>query len=417
MTETVARRYRIVISGGYGNGNAGDEALLLVMLDQLREALGGRCEFLIFSDDVSYSRRRSSERFVYSGGRGIFEEGKRGWARLSWFWANLRAIAGCDLFITGGGTILQDSTNPWFVPFWLAKIFLAQVLRKKTMMYGIGVGPMRTRFARMLSRLIVNRMDLVTLRGETSFEVLTGLGIKRPQIYVAADPALALAPAAPERAAEILKCEGVPAAEPFVAFTIRQWYITHAKSLRGRAVWTQQNRERYEALTAGWAEVADRIIAEHDLSVVFIPMSIVGSKDDRQAAADVVAKMKQGDRAYIIRGDYSPRETKALIGQSRLLVAMRLHSAIFGVPLGVPTVAVAYGDKMRDFMREVGRERLVVEVDAVGGGSLLGLVEEALRSPEKATADSEAIATVMRQAGQISVLAAQLLTGADRGRN
>lgn len=415
MKEGLSRKVKITISGGYGNGNAGDEALMITMIEHLREAFGGQCEIKIFSDNVSYSDSRYAEDFIYSGGRGILEEGKKGLSRITWFFQNIRAIWWCDLFITGGGTILQDSTNVFFVPFWLAKIFLAMIFRKRTMMYGIGVGPVATKFARCLSRFIVNRMSLITLRGSSSYEELKNMGVNRPPIHVLSDPALVLKPAPEDRVLEILKSEGVDSKRPYIAFAVRQWYIHHRKSLQGSPVWKAQDRAKYEAMVSELASVADHLITKFGNQIVFVSMSIVGTKDDRLAASDIINQMKYAaGNAHIIKGEYKPSEIKGLIGLSKLLVAMRLHSAIFAVPLGVPVFSIAYGKKMRDFMNDVGLGDYVLDLDDIGNGKLLHRLDEVMPCLEKLTVKEALISEKERLAQKNALLAAGLFTGEQR---
>lgn len=403
------RKVRILISGGYGNGNAGDEALMITMLEHLRKSFANNCEFKIFSDNVAYSRSRYNEDFIYSGGRGVFEENKKGLKRITWFFENIKAIFWCDLFITGGGTILQDTTHFMFVPFWLSKVFLALIFGKKTMMYGIGVGPMRTKFARFMSRLVINRVDLVTLRGASSYIELKDMKISRPEIHVLSDPAIALSVAPSRRIADILREEGIDAEKSYVSFAIRQWFITHSKSLKKAPFWTPDNRAKYEKMIHAFASAADYVISKHKKQIVFIPMSITGSKDDRLAATDVVNNMHyRGENVHIIKGDYRPEETKGLIGASELLISMRLHSAIFAVPLCIPCVSIAYGKKMIDFMKEMGLEKYVIGVDDLTEKRLKALIDEIISNPQRAVAEESVIRAAQEKNLKNGELAAKL---------
>jgi len=73
--------------------------------------------------------------------------------------------------------------------------------------------------------------------------------------------------------------------------------------------------------------------------------------------------MERGDRAAIIRGGYSVEERAALIASAHLLVGMRLHSVIFGLGSGVPTVALAYDPKVTTTMADVGLGELSTTLD------------------------------------------------------
>lgn len=383
---------------------------MITMLEHLRNELGGNCEIKIFSDNVSFSCKKFKEHFIYSGGRGIFEEGKKGLLRIEWFFKNIKAIVWCNLFITGGGTILQDSTNIFFIPFWLSKIFLALFFRKKTMMYGIGVGPMHSKLMRFLCKIIVNRMDLITLRGKLSYREIRDMHIKEPSIYITADPAFALKPSPAVKARKILKSEGIDISCSFIGFCVRQWYITHRKSLHGKPYWTAKNRRKYEGMIESFAKIADHIIVKYNRHILFIPMSIVGTKDDREAACDIVGKMKQKlEYVHIIKGGYSPQDIKSLIGQCSALIAMRLHSAIFAVPLQVPLIPIAYGIKMKDFMDEFGLGDLVIGLDDISDIDILTRLDEIIMNPQEFIVPKSKIEDVKQKTLRNSSFAVQLL--------
>jgi polysaccharide pyruvyl transferase WcaK-like protein len=366
----------ILISGGYGNGNAGDEALLLSILHDFREVFP-EAKYIVLSDDPTYSKARSTETFLYSGGRGLLEKNKPTYQKLCWVIKLARAIAKSDLVITGGGTILQDSTHPMFVPFWLVKIAWAQLLGIPTVMYGIGVGPLRTSFGIFVSRLIVNRMDVITVRGSCSMEVLRSTHIERPRTYITADPAINLTPTTPERALEILTAEGfVRSGKVLVGFAIRQWYFSHVKKLMRPPEWDLAGHTKYRHMIETFAKAADRLVEQYDADVIFIPMSIVTMRDDRRAAHDVISSMKYRDRSFSLKGDYDPREIKALFGQLDLLIGMRLHSLILTAPTKIPIIGVAYGEKTIDFMDSLGMEEFVVNVDTMTAEDLIKLTQK-----------------------------------------
>jgi polysaccharide pyruvyl transferase WcaK-like protein len=51
------------------------------------------------------------------------------------------------------------------------------------------------------------------------------------------------------------------------------------------------------------------------------------------------------------------------VGKADLLMSMRLHALIFGAAQGVPMIALSYARKVRGFMRELGLEKWVVELE------------------------------------------------------
>ena len=377
-----SRRCNILISGGYGNGNAGDEALMTAMLEQLRKIVQTN-NISIFSDDVSYSSRHySNENFIYSGRFGILDKSMKGILKLNWILKAFTKLIRCDVFLTGGGTILQDQTHPLFIPFWLSKIFFAIILQKKTMMYGIGAGPITTKIGKYGTRYILNKMNYVTLRGHYSYNTLLKIGINKNKMEITADPALSLSCPDDEEINKILKVESsknVMEKNYKVGFVIRRWYVSHRKSLSEKS-WVKDGEKSYNRLICEMAKFADYFAKEKNAKIFFIPMSIKEPNDDRLAAMDVIERMKEKNSAVILRNDYSPNQAKGIIGKMNFIVGMRFHSLVFFSEFLKPMIGIAYGKKTFDFMGELDLNKFVLDVSSFTSEKGIVLAETAIET-------------------------------------
>ncbi len=85
---------KIVVSGYYGFGNAGDEAILEAMLRDVR-ALAPAVRVVVLSGDPADTSARFGVEAVPRMNPG----------------AVMRALRGADLFLSGGGSLLQDATG------------------------------------------------------------------------------------------------------------------------------------------------------------------------------------------------------------------------------------------------------------------------------------------------------------------
>jgi len=92
---------KIVISGYYGFGNAGDEAILEAMVRDLR-ALAPGARLVVLSADPAATAARCGVEAV---------------PRMH-LPSVLGALRGADLFISGGGSLLQDATSWRSVPYY-----------------------------------------------------------------------------------------------------------------------------------------------------------------------------------------------------------------------------------------------------------------------------------------------------------
>ncbi len=357
------KNLHILISGGYGNANAGDEALMINMLIQLR-SIFPTPRITIFSDDPQYSTQRyPEETFIYSGRFGIGEPGKKGVHKVQWIGSMLKSFFSCDVFITGGGTILQDQTHPMFIPFWLSKVFLAQLLFKKTVLYGIGAGPITTRTGRFLTKWIVNNMHLVTLRGKYSFDTLKDLKIHKPVMKILADPAVGLPYISGPKAKDLLPPNINGDKRIKIAFVVRRWYVAHVKNIKEKT-WIKGGEEKYGHLIDSLAALADSLIRDLSATILFIPMSVKPPNDDRLAAKDISEKMQEKD-FFIFKEDYSPEQIKGLLSLCDGLIGMRFHSLVFYSEFLKPALGIAYGQKTHDFMQYIGLGKFVVDVDNI----------------------------------------------------
>ncbi len=293
---------RVVISGYYGFGNLGDEAVLAAMLAALRPRLPD-ASFVVLSGNPDATARLHAVRGV---------------PRLGV--AALRALSGADLFISGGGSLIQDVTSARSPLYYLGVLRTGSALARRTMMYAQGVGPIGRAVIRRLTKWACDRVDLLTVRDEDSRELLRACGIRHP-IELVADPVFALPAAPPDRAAALLGSSTVPR----LGVALRPW-----------------TGDDIDPLLRGLRAFRDRIGGDV-VALVFQP-----GQDG--ALADRVAR-EVGAR---IIGDVTPQEMLAVIGQLDLVIGVRLHALICAAAAGVPALAVSYDPKVDALARRIG---------------------------------------------------------------
>lgn len=158
----------VLISGYYGAGNLGDEALLAGLVRGL-SARGHRVEVL--SADPGRTRAQhgvaASHRL-----RGL-----------------VPAVMRCRALVSGGGGLLQDVTSRRSLRYFLGVIGLARRLRTPVVVYGQSLGPLSEGGARRVAAALAGIP--LGLRDRPSLELAAAWG--RPATAVA-DPALALRP-------------------------------------------------------------------------------------------------------------------------------------------------------------------------------------------------------------------------------
>lgn len=350
------QKRKMVIHCASGMENSGDEAILQVLLRRYTP------EF-----EVAVISLCPEKTLALHGAMGIRALGERDAACR-------QAIADCDVFILGGGGLLQDKTTIFNPSRWLAKLRLAQRMGKTTCLYANSVGELRFGINRRMAARALKKVHLITLRDALSAELLERLGVAGAQ--VTADPAFSLEPPTPEEQAAARQKYDLP--REYVCIAIRHWYDTNAvipvKIATRLGLRSRKNARQYARYTSVMAEITQRINDELGLPAVFLSMC---RGRDAGVARDILAKLPQNLGNFTIdEPSMTPQDALAVIGQSKLLLGMRLHSLIYAADLGVPMVPIVYQDKVAGLAQMLGAE--AVHVDTMDADALWRLVQPAL---------------------------------------
>ena len=359
----------IVVSGYYGSKNGGDEAMLAAMLEVLHDE-DENLEVTVISMNPEYTKERHCVEAV---------------GRLDFF-AIAEKIRHADLLISGGGSLLQNVTSRRSLYYYLAIIFLAEILGCKVMLYAQGIGPIRGTIAHKLMNFIINRVDLITVRDKGSLEELKRLEITRPKIFCTADPVLAIKPASPEKGKVIWK-RYLPekTAGNFVGVSVRHW-----------TGWEHCSRELATAL--------NRLVKEKDATIIFLPMQF---PEDIRAAKSVAKIMEVP--AIVLDDEYRTEEILSLVGNMNLLISIRLHALIFAGVSGIPSVGISYDPKIERFLDSVG-EKPVGNFDNVTAEEIFAAAVKKLEN-RKNSGDDSLFKNLRTLAKKNAELAIELIKG------
>ena len=303
----------IVLSGYYGFGNAGDEAMLLSILEAIERERPGSSVTVISGRPEDTEKKyqvKAVHRFDYIGMIG--------------------ALRKADLLLSGGGSLLQDVTSRRSIFYYLSIIKLAQWLKVPTMLFAQGIGPVVRPTARKALCCVVNQVDLITVRDEKSRSELIELGVTKPPIHVTADPVLSLKPESGEYGEALLEKIGYVKGKKLIGFAIRDWPLVS---------------EYLDEI----AQTADLLLADEEVQLVFLPMQW---PEDGQVARKVQEKMSH--HALFLEGEYRVREHLSVIAQLDLLVGVRLHGLIFAFLSATPCIGLSYDPKINSFLELIG---------------------------------------------------------------
>ncbi len=309
----------ILISGYYGFDNSGDDAILKAIVKDIRSE-NPEIDINVLSNNPSKTESMYS---VIGVDRFKLRE-------------VLKAIKNTDLFISGGGSLLQDVTSTRSILYYLTIMKLTKIFRKPVMVYANGIGPIEKKMNRFLTRKILNQVDLITLRDEGSKEYVKDLGVKNPNIFVTSDPVFTLEPAPVGRIDEIFSLEGISKERPIIGISIRKW-------------------RRANNLTEIIASVIKYVIREYGVSVLLIPMHY---PEDLDISLEINSLVKEKG-CYVLRQKYNVEEIMGVIKELEIILAMRLHSLIYAATQEVPMVGLSYDPKIDGILKSLGMEHIL----------------------------------------------------------
>ena len=318
--ETRVPQYHVVMSGYYGFNNTGDEAIMLSMHKNIQQ-LGDNYHITVLSNKPKETKEKYGIEAVYRFGlRDVFH-----------------AIRKCDVLLSGGGSLLQDSTSTRSLMYYLSITAMAKMMRKKVMLYANGIGPVSGKRNRRLVKQVVNKADLITLREENSYEELLSMGVNPKKCFVTADPVFTMNGITEAQARELLEAEGVPVDKPIVVVSVRNW-------------------KDMDKFIGKFAQMCDTIVEKYNRNIVFLGMQM---PNDITVSERVRSKMKQN--AYILKNNHSPYEVMGIISQADFILSMRLHTLIFAARQRVPLIGFVYDPKIEYYLDKL---------DMPSGGSL-----------------------------------------------
>jgi len=307
---------RLLMSGYYGYGNAGDEAVLAGLIAGFRAARpAGDLEIVALSGNPDETRAT----------HGIAAADRYRPAAL------LGEIRRADLVLSGGGSLLQDVTSAHGIFYYLGVVRMAQVLGRRTMFIAQGIGPLRLARSRRLVRSVANRLGAATVRDADSAALLRAVGVTRPPVEVTADPALLLAGPAPTS----------DATPPF-GVALRPW-------------------PGQEGIAAHVADACLSVLSGR--RALLLPMQ---PQTDKPVAEQFSRRWHQGkedgNRATLCSMEKGLTPLLAHVASCDLMIGMRLHALILAAAAGVPSVALSYDPKVDAFMRASGQGDAVYDL-------------------------------------------------------
>ncbi len=333
-----SKRDGAIICGAYGHGNAGDDAILKSIIQSVR-SLDKYMPITVLAKNTESIKKRYRVNSIYTLNVPKI----------------LLAMRKSRLYINGGGTLIQNATSHRSLWYYLFTLRAAKLLGNKVDMYGCGIGPVTgNRSIKMVAKVLDRSVDTITLRERDSAEELCRFGVKRPEVLLSSDPALALEQAPLEEAEAVLKKHGLDPKGKYLCFMLRTWYGFADKA-------------------ADFAKCAEHAYKAYGMTPVFLSLNVF---HDTKAALQVAEHLSCP--YYILDNVTEPELLISILSYMETVVSMRLHGLILSSLSGVPLVGVSYDPKIGSFLRylETGS---CIELADVTAENLTAALDQAVK--------------------------------------
>lgn len=342
--EDHAPARRVIVSGWYGAGNAGDELILDTLARHVEAGVPGAQVVVSARRPAAVLLRHGLEAFDASDRALAEEEASRAAAVL-----------------LGGGGLWEDYTfarnggvagivdGAVAGPAALAVLpLLASVHRRPVHVVGLGVGPLTDPGAQAVVRRVAGLAESVTVRDPASRDQLLAIPGWDSPVDVAPDVVYAFEP----RTLPDARIERQPGRR-VVAVNLRPW--------------GEQGSDAAGEIIAA----LEQLVRSRDVVLVGLPLS----PDDAARLATVLPSVLA--EHVLLPPPADPVQLLADLRACDAVLAMRLHACLLAHRAGTPVVGLGYDPKVRAHFEELGRAEWVVPL-VEHARTLSGLLEAAL---------------------------------------
>lgn len=297
FTENLKKsKKKIIISGYYGFDNFGDEAILQTLITRLKK--NKNCDINVLSSNPKETSKNYNVKSVNS-----FNMIKV-----------LFSILKCDIFISGGGSLLQDATSLKSLIYYLLLLNIAIFSRKKIIIFAQGLGPFKNKKGAFWVKNTLKKCTYISVRDKKSQYLLKKWKINSDLVC---DPFFDIP--LPER-----KSEGI------IGIQLR----------------------KTKNLNINYLKELAKYCAKHFSDKKFELYSFQDSLDLDICKQFGEFLSENNVTNYEIISKKTPYEMIDYVSKADYMIAMRFHAVLTAARFGIKTLAISYDMKVEKFARE-----------------------------------------------------------------
>lgn len=319
--------YDFIFCGYYGFENVGDDAVLSVLVREIKEQFPYKSIAVISAGEYS-PLKKYGVTFINRGS--IIE--------------TLRAIRSSHTLVFGGGSLLQDVTSRRSLIYYSAILEVGRMFCRELSVLSNGIGPL-DRFGEKIVSRILRKADRISVRDPESYKEALRLGASEESTSLCADPVFLMD-------FEEKQMKGLP--EKYFSIALR-------KTANGRDV---PENEIIKFC---------RKYSRRGFIPIFIPMQC---STDYEVCRRVAEKC--GGRVICTA---NAEQVYAVLRGASFSVGMRLHFLFLSLMAGIPAVGLSYDLKI-DFAYPYAGGEYIIPSHCVTAENLARAVENAQKNTD-----------------------------------
>ncbi len=306
--------------------------------------------------------------------------------RLGILWRSLPQIARCHTLVVVGAPFFESARQ---VAACLLVFATAKLFKTRIVCLCISVFDYQTHWGRTFFSRLFEWVDVLAVREQIGIDILKRIGVHKQPILLQ-DQRCLMEPAPAAEIALLLQSAGIDPQRTYIVVTTRYMDDTIPK-------WVKHNQSFGVEKNHRANEEIGRLVARlADLSqVVILPMH-KRAEDDEAMFAVVRRFSESPEQIRTLARGINARQCLGVLAQAEMAVSCRLVSAVFGVMAATPTLAIAYDDRMTDFMTQVEAQDRVVHWHHLDAAQLEKLLMQIWGQRKSIRSRSRARLTAMR---------------------
>jgi len=341
---TDQRELRILLAGYYGEGNLGDELILLGLIKGIKERFNDKIAITVLTGAPEWTRS------VLSDENPANEKISYNFVQRRSIFNVIKALAFCDIVVIGGGGIFQDFTSNRSLYYYLFIVLISKILGKKISVCAVGIERLKS-FNRFIALKILKLSDSISVRDVESLKFFTSKSHDSGSTSVRCFADLAL------------------------NMEYKELNNSTADPKRIKFMFVPRKFKGKDDV-AFWTRLVDMCARRYAGSEVVL--SVFHKKEDTEYAMKISSLSQTHPKVILWE---KPAEMVREFASSSLVVSARLHGLVLAAALNIPLVGVSADRKSDLFLKEIEQKNIyrAEDFDNKGCEIAFAVISDALR--------------------------------------